>query len=167
MTRHTLVVGGTGMLAGLVTALAERGDAVTVVARSPRPLPGGATQLGLDYRNTDDLKRGLAEAIRERGPIELAVCWIHTDAPDAPGVVADSVAPGGRLIQVFGTRVWPLASVPEGLTYAQVLLGGIRERDGLRWLRDEEISTGVLAAVDSARPVVTVGEREAPTGRSA
>ncbi|MGH3109841.1 MAG: short-chain dehydrogenase, partial [Gaiellaceae bacterium] len=78
MSRHTLIVGGTGMLARLVADLAERHDALTVVARTPRRLPPGGVQLALDYRSTEDLRRGLAEAIRERGPIELAVCWIHT-----------------------------------------------------------------------------------------
>lgn len=159
MTRHTLVVGGTGMLAGLVAALAEREGEVTVIARRERAVPSGVVQLALDYRNTVELRRGLAGAIRERGPIGLAVCWIHTDAPEAPGVVAESVAPGGRLVQVFGTRVWPLSSVPDGVEYAQVLLGGIREGSGSRWLTNEEISTGVLAAVDAGEAVAVVGER--------
>jgi hypothetical protein len=159
VSRHTLVVGGTGMLAGLVAALSERGDDLTVVARSPRPLPRGAVLLSVDYRSTEDLRRGLAGATGERGPIELAVCWIHTDAPDAPRVVAESVAPGGRLVQVFGTRVWPLSPVPDGVEYAQVLLGAVREGSGSRWLTDEEIATGVLAAVDAADPVSVVGER--------
>jgi len=147
------------MLRGLVAALAERGDDVTVVARNPRPLPPGAVQLAVDYRSTEDLRRRLADAIRERGPIELAVSWIHTDAREAPRVVAESVAPGGRMVQVFGTRVWPLSPLPDGVEYAQVLLGGVREGDGFRWLSDEEISTGVLAAVDAGVPVFEVGER--------
>ena len=147
------------MLARLVADLAERDDSLTVVARTPRRLPPGVVQLALDYRSTEDLRRGLTEAIRERGPIELAVCWIHTDAPDAPRVVAEHVVPGGRLVQVFGTRVWPLAVLPAGLAYTQVLLGGMRSASGVRWLTDEEISKGVLAAVDAGVPHYQVGER--------
>ena len=159
MSRHALVVGGTGMLAGLVAALAERCDDVTVVARNRRALPFGAVQLVLDYRATRDLRQGLAEATRERGPIELAVCWIHTDAPEAPRVVAEGIAPGGRLVQVFGTRVWPLLPVPEGVEYAQVLLGSVREGGGYRWLTNDEITAGVLAAVDAGEPLAVVGQR--------
>jgi hypothetical protein len=147
------------MLAGLVAALSERGGDVTVVARSPRQLPPGAVQLAVDYRSTEDLRRGLADTTRERGPIELAVCWIHTDAPDAPRVVAESLAPGGRMVQVFGNRVWPLSTVPDGVEYTQVLLGAVREGSGSRWLTDDEISTGVLAAVDASDAVAVVGER--------
>ena len=155
------------MLAGLVAALSERGDAVTVVARSPRPLPPRAVLLAVDYRSTEGLRRGLADAIRERGPIELAVCWIHTDAPDAPRVVAESLAFGGRLVQVFGNRVWPLSPVPNRVEYAQVLLGAVREESGSRWLADDEISTGVLAAVDAGDAVAVVGERQGDTDRPA
>jgi hypothetical protein len=130
-----------------------------VVARSRRALPEGAAQLALDYRDSEALRRGLGDASRERGPIELAVCWIHTDAPEAPRVVARSVAAGGRLVQVFGTRVWPLAPVPEGVEYAQVLLGSVPESGGSRWLTNDEISAGVLAAVDAGEPVAVVGQR--------
>ena len=84
------------------------------------------------------------------------MCWIHTDAPDAPRIVADALAPGARLVQVFGTRVWPLEDVPLHVAYRQVLLGSV---DG-RWLTHEEISAGVLDAMDADRPLSVVGERK-------
>ena len=70
------------------------------------------TPVAQDYRDAEGLSAALARAIEERGPIELAVCWIHTDAPEAPRIVAAALAPGARLVQVFGTRVWPLEHVP-------------------------------------------------------
>ena len=70
--------------------------------------------------------------------------------------MADALAPGARLVQVFGTRVWPLLDVPLHVAYRRVLLGSA---DG-RWLRHEEISEGVLEAVDADRPVTVVGEQE-------
>ena len=152
---HALVVGGTGMLIGVVHVLARRGHSVTGVARHPSPLGRGATLVQLDYRDTEHLGSELARAVAERGPIELAVCWIHTDAPDAPRIVAEALAPGARLVQVFGTRVWPLDDVPLHIAYRQVLLGSV----GDRWLTDDEISTGVLEAVDADRPLHVVGER--------
>jgi molybdopterin-guanine dinucleotide biosynthesis protein A len=152
---HALVVGGTGMLAGLTTALAARGHAVTVVARHLAEVQSGITQLALDYRDLDALERGLARAVDERGPVELAVAWIHTDAPAAPAAVGRTVAPGGRLVQVFGTRVWPLEPVPIRIAYRQVLLGSVEGR----WLTHGEIGEGVLAALDADAPVYVVGER--------
>jgi molybdopterin-guanine dinucleotide biosynthesis protein A len=152
---HVLVVGGTGMLLPATMLLAQRGHPVTAIGRRSTSLGPGATLARVDYRESARFEAALAEAIEERGPIELAVCWIHTDAPEAPKIVAEALAPGARLVQVFGTRAWPLARPPVHVVYRQVLLG---ERDG-RWLTHEEISSGVVEAVDADRPVTVVGDR--------
>lgn len=164
---QALVVGGTGMLTGLARALAERGHHVTSISRrGTSPVAGDACNsllqaqiapMAVDYRDGDALVVALERAQAERGPIELAVCWIHTDAPEAPALVAGALAPGARLVQVFGTRVWPLAEPPLQIAYRRVLLGA----HGGRWLTHEEISAGVLEAVDADRPLSVVGEREA------
>jgi molybdopterin-guanine dinucleotide biosynthesis protein A len=152
---HALVVGGTGMLAGLTRGLVGRGHRVTSIARGASALGEGVTAVAQDYRDAGGLSAALARAIEERGPLELAVCWIHTDLPDTPRIVADALAPGARLVQVFGTRVWPLEGVPLHVAYRQVVLGSV---DG-RWLTHEEISSGVLNAVDADRPLAVVGDR--------
>lgn len=152
---HALVVGGTGMLAPAARALTTRGHAVTCIARRGSDLGSGVVVEQVDYRNGVQLREALARATQSRGPIELAVCWIHTDAPDVPRIVADALAPGARLVQVFGTRVWPLADVPLHVAHRQVLLGSV----GGRWLNHEEISSGVLKAVDADRPLTVVGDR--------
>ncbi len=160
---HAVVVGGTGMLAGLTRALAERGHAVTSLSRSGRePVAGNAgnslerarvSSAAVDYRDDAALVRELERAREARGPIELAVCWISTDAPEAPRIVAEALAPGARLVQIFGTRRWPLADPPLHIAYRQVLLGSL----GGRWLTHEEISSGALAAVLADRPTHVVG----------
>jgi len=153
---HALVVGGTGMLAGAARGLTERGHIVTCIARRPAELGHRITVEPADYRDPIRLRDVLARATKARGPLELAVCWIHTDAPDATQIVADALAPGARLVQVFGTRVWPLEPVPIHIAYRRVLLGSL---DG-RWLTHDEISKGVLAAIGRDRPVAVVGERK-------
>ena len=162
---HALVVGGTGMLAGLTRALVERGHPVTSLSRrGAMPVAASASNsllqarfspVAVDYRQTGALRDALGRAVSERGPLELAVCWVHTDGPEVPALVAEALAPGARLVQVFGTRIWPLADVPLHIAYRQVLLGSL----GGRWLTHEEISTGALAAVDADLPVRVVGER--------
>jgi molybdopterin-guanine dinucleotide biosynthesis protein A len=158
---HALVVGGTGMLAPVTRALAARGHAVTCIARRLADLGRGVTVEAVDYRKQNELREALARAITTRGPIELAVSWIHTDAPEAPRVVADALAPGARLVQVLGSRVWQLEDVPLHIAYRQVLLGSTNGR----WLTQEEISAGVLEAVDEDLPVWVVGERAEDTPR--
>jgi molybdopterin-guanine dinucleotide biosynthesis protein A len=152
---HVLVVGGTGMLAAATRALAARGHSVTSMARRAADLGPGVEPSAVDYRDSDRLAEALMRVQEARGPIELAVCWIHTDAPDAPRLVADALSPGGRLVQVFGTRVWPVEDVPIHVAYRQVLLGS---HEG-RWLTHEEISAGVVDAVDADVPRVVVGSR--------
>lgn len=152
---HALAVGGTGMLAPATRALTARGHAVTSIVRRPADLGPGVTSIPVDYRSVEELREALARATESHGPIELAVCWIHTDAPDATRIVADALAPGARLVQVFGTRVWPLDNVPLHVAYRQVLLGS---HEG-RWLTHEEISSGVIDAVDADRPITVVGDR--------
>lgn len=160
---HALVAGGTGMLAGLTQALAERGHRVTSIARRATVLDGEdacnsllqsrVVPVALDYRDGPGLERALREAAAERGPFELAVCWLHTDAPAAPATVAGHLAPGARLVQVFGTRHWPLAAVPLHVVYREVLLGSVEGG----WLTHEEVSRGVLAAIDADEPRRIVG----------
>ncbi len=152
---HAVVVGGTGMLLGTTRALAARGHRVTSVARRPTEVADGVAPAAVDYRESDALREVLADAVAERGPLELAVCWFHTDAPEAPAIVADALAPGGRLVQVFGTRRWPLAPVPLAIAYREVLLGAV----GGRWLTHDEIAAGVLDAIDADEPCRVVGER--------
>jgi hypothetical protein len=145
------------MLTATTRALADRGHGVTCIARRAADLGAGIRIEPVDYRDPTGLQEALARSAEARGPIELAVCWIHTDAPDAPRIVAGALAPGARLVQVFGTRVWPLADVPLHVAYRQVVLGSA---DG-RWLNHEEISLGVLEAVDADLPLHVVGTREA------
>jgi len=152
---HVLVVGGTGMLGRATRDLARRGHAVSSIARQPAAFGPGVTSVLCDYRDDAALAAALARATEERGPIELALCWIHTDAPDAPAIVAKALAPGARLVQVFGTHVWPLVDVPLHVAYRQVQLGTMAGH----WLTHDEISAGVLAGVDSDRARHVVGDR--------
>ena len=98
-TWHMLVVGGTGMLAGVCLALAERGAEVSVIARDRQRLEalaeraaeaaGAIHPVPVDYTDEEALAVALGQARAERGPIALAVAWVHSTAPEAPERVAD------------------------------------------------------------------------------
>jgi hypothetical protein len=141
---HALVIGGTGMLRGLVLWLAERHETVTVVSRR-RSVPG-TNAVHLDWHDTAALRAALAEATAAHGSIELAVCWIHSTAPEAIDVVAEAVLPD-RIFQVLG-------SGHRDSAYRKVRLG----RKGSRWLTDEEISAGAIEAVEKDAHDHQVGE---------
>ena len=180
---HALVVGGTGMLRGASLGLAARGYTVSVVARrqsrldalvqEAAGLKGTIHPIALDYRDTGALKAALVKARTRFGPIELAVVWIHSIAPAAPLAVAHHVGSPqrpGRFFHVLGSaaadpsrpdpqRRAVFASVAN-IRYREVILGFVREGRGSRWLTHDEISAGVLAAVEADRPRFIVGTVE-------
>lgn len=154
---RTLVVGGTGMLGGLVTALANDSDDVTVLAR--RGWRGGSVQghvssLFLDYRQTGTLEL----ALKHNGLFDRMVAWIHSDAPEAFGILQQVVT--GDVLCVLGSAAadpsFP-ARIPAAGEPREVILGFVREGGHSRWLTDPEISAGVLEALRSGKPRSVVG----------
>ena len=104
---HALVVGGSGMLAGLCRSLAADDCRVTVVGRDRAKLAGvtaadGLHPLSVDYEDLAAFAAALAAAAR--GPITLAVCWIRSWAPRSLLAAADAVAAGGPLFHVLGSQ---------------------------------------------------------------
>jgi len=180
LTPHALVVGGTGMLRGVSRWLAETGYSVSVIARGSQRLqalvdaaaglPGSIHPLSLDYRDTARLRREIDAAQRDRGPISLAVCWIHGTAPEAPYAVAEAVGGAApcRYFHLKGSAsADPAAPDPAAdarfreytaLRYREVVLGFVLTPAGARWLTGDEISRGVIRAItlDAPRNVVGV-----------
>lgn len=175
---HALVVGGSGMLRGLCLALAGRGLTVTVIGRTPQrlarlvkdsnDLPGRIHTLAVDYRDDDYLRRALAMVTPKFGPITLAAVWIHSTAPHAPYSVAEFIQ--GRYFHVLGsavadpsrpddTRRARFEAIP-AIVYHEVILGFVPGPFGSRWLTDDEISAGVLQAIDEDQPRFIVGTVE-------
>lgn len=181
--RHALVVGGTGMLKGLTLSLATQGYTVSVVARNVSRLQmlvdaahgsaGRINPLAVDYRHGVELREKLTAASETYGPFGLAVCWIHSTAPDALRQVAEVVGTDSQSCRLFHVRGSAAANpanaaknVPEWLSnfpnirYRQVILGFVVERGTSRWLSHQEISDGVAAAVREDAPYYVVGTVE-------
>lgn len=183
VTPHALVVGGTGMLAGVSLWLAKQGRMVSVVARGRERLEAlalrGASREGevcpvrVDYHDNEHLRRSLEVAVSAHGPPDLAVCWIHSTAPRAirtVGEVVSDCSDAVRLLHVRGSttadpsRPDPeleavLASFP-GLNYEVVVLGFVLEGRRSRWLTHDEIASGVIRAIRQPAPKTVVGTLE-------
>jgi NAD(P)-dependent dehydrogenase (short-subunit alcohol dehydrogenase family) len=169
---HDLVIGGSGMLAGLVRDLAARGRQVTVIARGRERLQRLAAApnihpLALDYRDADTLEAGLARCVARSGPIARCVAWMHDDDLDRVLHIAGRV--GDRYCQVLGSASadpfrpdslarWEDAFAPLGKPVLRLaVLGFVLERDAARWLSDAEISAGVGRALESDQTITVVG----------
>lgn len=166
MGPHILVVGGTGMLSGLSKALAEDGGRLSLLSRRASAVGG----FDCDYYDETAFCAALAAAIDRSGPIDLAVAWFHTLKIPAPRRLAEQVR--GRMFQVLGSavsdpahphRLAAAAAVAEGLAdcaLRQVVLG-FKVEDGVsRWLTNEEISAGVLAAIRADLTYSVIGQTE-------
>lgn len=180
-TSHALVIGGTGMLRDATLDLARQGYAVTAIARRQARLdslaadaPDRIFPIALDYRDTVALAAAVESAVAERGPVTLAVTWIHSTAPDAPLAVANTLSGAGvpfHYYDVLGSasadpsRLRPdeaaLFQQLPGLTYHEVILGFVLLPSGRsRWLTNEEISGGLLEAIASGTARHIVGTVE-------
>lgn len=163
---HALVVGGTGMLRGAALHLA-RTSVVSVIARDTgnleslvRDSGGWVRAISVDYRDTGALVAALRNSIERDSTIDLAVCWIHSDAPDALRAIVDTIgreAMPPKLFHVLGSGMTPAREL-SGVAHRTVMLGRIVEPGGgWRWLTNDEISRGVIDAIETNRETSVVG----------
>jgi hypothetical protein len=171
---HALIVGGSGMLAGLCRALLDHGDTVSVMARNEariRAIAPPIRPLVCDYNNRDALAVALAADKTAHGAPDLLVAWVHGRAPGLRRDLAEAVAPGGRFVQVLGSahgdparpdRLEAMKAVARGLpvVYQAVVLGFVARAGGSRWLTHAEIAAGVFSALETEASPVVVGTLE-------
>lgn len=166
---HALVVGGSGMLAGLCRRLAHDGWQVSIVGRDRSKLTRATAgsprmhAISVDYEQIGPFAAALMPAAADRGPIVLAVCWIRSRAPQSLRAAADALAPGAPFFHVIGGQRSDASAAVigelerrDGLDYRQVRLGVVIEHGRKRWLTNDEISDGVYTAIatDSKRHLV-------------
>ena len=159
----TLIIGGTGMLAETSRFLAEHSSHLTIVARQPDALAKslGATSAVLDW----SAEQGASSVISILPEFDLVVSWVHDDGIWLLKHLEGKVKTGGRSIRVHDSKSGdPATMVTQNpdprsdITRQNVILGWIDTSTGRRWLRDGEISAGVINAVtNESTPLVIVG----------
>lgn len=178
MTRHTLIIGVTGMLKSTSVALAAAADTLTSVARTTNSLnalnaaladfSGTHHLLKLDWNDQHNFLNSLKTHINKFGVPSLVVAWLHEDKIGLDIARLCSSEQGTcRFFQVRGSEGGaPHADAESfanqfenlpGLRYHQVILGFVRTRTGSRWLRNSEISDGVLQATITGAPISIIG----------
>jgi hypothetical protein len=181
---HFLLVGATGMLRGAALHLATRpGGAVSSLARTParlrqqeedaRSAGGVLSGFAVDYRDSAALREAIQRAQETHGEVSAAICWIHSDAPEGHRIVAEVLSRQKLRARYFAvlSSAWADPTRParalqlEGVDLRRVILGfviepGVESSRRSRWLTDEEISAGVLGALESDRLETIVGTVE-------
>jgi NADPH:quinone reductase-like Zn-dependent oxidoreductase len=167
---RVLVVGGSGMLAGLARTLCDHAAKVSVLARNEkriRAISQAIEPIACDYNDGV----ALSEALSQIDAPDLVVAWIHGRAPHARRALAEFVVAEGRFVQVLGSahaepghpeRLAEMAKSVEGLPidHQAVVLGFVVENGKSRWLSNVEICDGVFAALASEQALSIVGTVE-------
>lgn len=130
------------------------------------------TPIFVDYKNYDELQKKVHSIIEQNGNIAIVVAWIHSTAPEALGIIAkeNSVNKNDwELYHVLGSgsdvnEIKREVTMPEECLYYQIQLGFVIEGDRSRWLTNEEISAGVIEAMEEKNKIVTIGQIE-PWGK--
>lgn len=160
VARRALVLGGTGMLAGVAAALLADGWYVVLPSRRRPSTPAtngnchNARWVTADWT----MPVALADTAREAlgGPADLLVAWVHREVRHS---VLRSVVPlladRAPVVEVHGSAsANPLGGCPDPILAdhptQQVVLGYVRHAGRTRWLTHQEISAGVLDAVNRA-----------------
>ena len=168
--QHVLIVGGSGMLAGLARKLVDWSEQISVMARNERRIRAIAENIVpvvCDYNDG----AALSEALSLISAPDLVIAWIHGRAPNARRALAECVAADGRFIHILGSahgdpghpeRLGEMEKAVDGLPidYQAVVLGFVRQTGASRWLSNDEISAGVFAAIETEQALAIVGTVE-------
>ncbi|SFJ01860.1 short-chain dehydrogenase [Thermoflavimicrobium dichotomicum] len=154
----------------MVSVIGKRPERLQSLVRGARDLGGSIYPIAIDYHDTVRLKKVLSKSVSQYGSIDLAVVWIHRTAPEAPYLVAELAGNKEkpcRYIHVLGSSVLD-PSQPESdrlirfqqypnIKYQEVILGFVLRNDHARWLTNQEISHGVIQAIESQQTRSIVG----------
>lgn len=173
--KHALVIGGSGMLAGVSRFLAKEGFAVSVVGRNYAKLqllkngcpPESIFPIQADY-NTDLLFTKVKEAINARGPFQIIVNWMPNTNALEQVCQLNKEANSFRLVHVKGSRRYfedEEIQVSTNCLYEEVYLGFILEGDTARWLTHDEISGGVIEQIKHEGKLRIVGQLQPYSAR--
>jgi hypothetical protein len=167
---RALLIGTTGMLAAAAHHAVEQAASAVLVSRNADTFTFGNAaldaklmRLSLSYEDAP----AFLDALEPHAPFDLALTWIRPRAELLRTALDAFIAPDGLLVEVMGSR--SILTGPEGeasvaslradalahqpdITYAQVILGFMRENNTSRWLTHQEISAAAIAQINEPMP---------------
>jgi hypothetical protein len=182
---HSLIIGGTGKLAGVAVGLGRQRHTVTVVARDSEGLlvlgerihavGGRFNAVHHDYRDTALLIDKLDAAAAVHGPYAHVISYINDlSAPQATGLIAQFLDALNHTCHYWDVLNWSAADPAlnddqrtfrarkfaeqlDHVIYHEVILGWTASDDGSRGLTDDQIAQGVLSAIAGGQRSSVVG----------
>lgn len=175
--KHALIIGGTGMLSNVSLWLIDNGYHVSIIARNPERMDNlikkviskdRVTPLLVNYTNGKHLQEEIKYTINKNGSIDTVVAWIHSSAVEALPIIVSEVSNHEcewELFHVLSSssnleKIKRNIILPHNCIYRQVQLGFMMEGGHSRWLKNQEISEGVIEAIKNKKEVLTIGQVE-------
>lgn len=175
-----LIVGGTGMLKEASEYFIKRENQVTLVARNSQKLETFKSKfpdkkvntLAIDYTNTESFIQQIKAHFQDSPICKKVVCWIHGSGNNALNKLINlmnSYSTSKTPIQFYHilgsasrnpTRnQWETNQLTH-IQYHTIILGFKRQDNYSRWLTHNEISEGVIQAVESEHKQYIIGQIE-------
>lgn len=152
---HLLLVGCTGMLASAARALSEQADSTTVVGRDFSRAENAAPEASVvtgDWRDPESLLESLRLNAAREGRFDLALLWIHRTGESLWHHLPELMTEDARVFEVVGSASDSPVEVEDHAhlfeCHRRITLGHVKVPSGRRWLTHDEISRGVLRAID-------------------
>lgn len=169
------------MLAPVSVWLAKHGWHVSVIGRRMDGLAdlhrkigkSNFTPIQADYRDMQVLRKKLLAVAAEHGAFDLVIAWIRTEAESSLSEIFKMNSNQNSLwtfLHVLGStknlyKTRNSLKIPNGCFYHQVQLGFKIEGSTSRWLTNEEISEGVISALNNKSTLTIIGQTEPPDMR--
>eukprot|EP00130_Batrachochytrium_dendrobatidis_P008359 XP_006683234.1 hypothetical protein BATDEDRAFT_28789 [Batrachochytrium dendrobatidis JAM81] len=123
------------------------------------------TPILVNYTNNNELQEKVRHTIKQNGSIDIVVAWIHSNAEEALPIIVEEVSKQRNewdLFHVLGSSsnletIKRKTRVPKNCVYHQMQLGFVIKGVHSRWLTHQEISNGVMEAIEARKQVFTVG----------
>lgn len=149
-------IGGTGMLAAATRHLAAEHETTLVVARHAAQFCASLPNtLPLDANwNASDFSEQVSTALDRLPPPRTALLWLHRMETDFPTLLPRFGQ--ARIVLVLGSMDGQ-PRLPPFFTVVTIRLGSMPTATGRRWLTNDEISAGAIAALEDGRSRI-VGE---------
>jgi hypothetical protein len=165
---RVIIIGGTGMLSSATREISHQANDLVLIARQPNELASeiNARAIQLNWKNKDAVESAISKLISEP-KVDILLIWIHEDGLWCLPLFENLLVENGRSIRVHGSTAGdPTEGVKtdplpprDDIIRQNVVLGWVEETNGRRWLTDNEISEGALAAFNNPeRSSIVVGQ---------
>lgn len=167
---HSLIIGGTGMLAQATYHIAQHSAQTTLLARHASNFCrdsaiSGTVAIDLDYNNIEDFTEKFLSSCPLQD-IDCALLWMHSTGRKALHKTLSALTdPQCQIYHLIGSSRKTAKTLEKDtelfrqeyphLDYNTIILGSkITDTNQRRWLTHQEISEGTLHAIQNRRSLI-------------